>query len=68
MKKSLKDNLSQITKKDFLKYKQIKDAGVIPLYEVKNIIQATQLSSNMVLTIMDNYTSLCKSYEDGELE
>lgn len=68
MRKSLETNLSQITKEEFLKYKVVKDCGVIPLYEFANVMQATKLKSNTLMLIMDNYTALLEKYYNGEME
>jgi len=54
--------IETITKEDFLKYKEIKDNGIIPLYEIHNIVQATNLSSRIIMFMGDNYAELLNKF------
>ena len=58
----IKEMIETITKEDFLKYKEIKDNGIIPLYEIYNIVQATNLSSRIIMFMGDNYAELLNKF------
>lgn len=58
----LNRNVKDITIEEFEKYKQIKENGIIPLYEVRQIIEATGLNSYKLTRIMDNYSYLYNKF------
>jgi hypothetical protein len=54
-----------ITKEEFEKYENLRQSGVINMFDVKTIMFITGLEIEQVLYIMDNYSSLMKEYKEN---
>lgn len=54
--------MKTITKKQFLKYEGVRISGVTNMFHITNIQEITELSKEIILIIMKNYTELAKKY------
>ena len=53
-----------VTREEFERYKEVREEGKIPLYEISNFMKATDLSSDRLFKILNNYHYLVKKFKD----
>ena len=57
--------IKEVSEEEFWIYKEVRDEGIIPIYEMRNLAEATGLDINKILIISDNYIGLCRKFDKG---
>lgn len=54
--------IKDITLEEYEKYKEVRDKGEIPIYEIKKLAEETGITPDKIFIIGDNYSRLNKKF------